>query len=80
MPNIHCPSKAFRIGHYKGRPHFRFCFYQHDYAMSQKRKSFRCNKPTRSIRSLVLGSETKCLIKCSRLTANELAAGIVLKQ
>ena len=34
MPNIHCPSKAFRIGNYRGWLHFKPCFYPHDYAMS----------------------------------------------
>jgi hypothetical protein len=34
MPNIHCPSKAFRVGTYRGWPHFRRRFYPHDYAMS----------------------------------------------
>jgi hypothetical protein len=34
MPNIHCPSKAFRIGDCRGWPHFRLCFHPHDYAMS----------------------------------------------
>jgi hypothetical protein len=36
MPNIHCPSKAFRVGTYRGWPHFRRRFYPHNYAMSQE--------------------------------------------
>ena len=38
MSELRYPSKVFRIGNYRGGPHFRGCFYPHEFPMSQINK------------------------------------------